>query len=153
MEMIQSRVDIRAIIKNSGQMDVIKNVFLKDYQIKLIPHLNHDETEESEKAKDMTNQEAIDTLIRRHQSGNIPEAEKTIDKFIMQHLDLKFYNKHKPSDVTYDIKQFTGVPKNRNVGGKGESFGEPNTFFKPSNGFKPHPVPTPMQPHVDQDRK
>jgi hypothetical protein len=74
MDQIQSSVDIRSIIKNSGQLNVIKNVFLKDYQIKLIPHINKDHTEESEKAKDLTNQEAIDILLRKVREGDMPES-------------------------------------------------------------------------------
>lgn len=152
MELIQSRVDIRSIIKNSGNLDVIKNVFLKDYQIKLIPHLNRDDTEESEKAKDLTNQEAIDILTRRNQSTDIPEAQKTVDHFIMQHLDEDFYNQHRPDDG-YNIDQFRGYPRNRNVGGRGETPQlAANNMFRPrGDGYHQTPGHNQFVPNVNQN--
>lgn len=93
--MVQSRMDITRIIKNSGQIDVLKNVFLKDYQIKLIPHLTHDDSEESEKAKDLTNEEALDILMSKKVEGANP-----VDLFILQHIDQKFYAKYNKNPAT-----------------------------------------------------
>lgn len=73
-------------------MNVISNVLLRDYQIKLIPHINSDNRDEAEKALDLTNEEALDILKRNQVDGT--EYQRRIDNYIMHHMDEKFYNKY-----------------------------------------------------------
>lgn len=115
-------------------MNVIANVLLKDYQIKLIPHINTDERDEVEKAMDLTNEEALDLLKRNQLDGT--DYQKKIDSYIMLRVDRKFLEKY-----GHEFSQ-SGI--------FGGNFGMSNPG---PGGFSPPPVPGAGFSPVGQVRK
>ena len=94
LESVDRIMDIREMIKNGGNLSVLSNVFLKDYQIKLIPHLDTDEKDENEKAALLTDEEALDILYKGQNSGrNQNEYQKAVDAYLMRHIDEDFLEK------------------------------------------------------------
>lgn len=108
---VHNIIDIKTMIKNGGNLNVLQNVMLKDYQIKLIPHIQKKEKiDENEKALKLTNQEALDTLKRlkevsdkvvpgkpvnpilqkKMENLGISEYSKKIDEYILNHLNEEF---------------------------------------------------------------
>lgn len=80
------------MIQNGANMSVLTNVFLRDYQIKLIPHIKHKDGTESERAIELTNEEALDMLKRSQNYGT--EHQKNIDNYILGKIDKKFVSKY-----------------------------------------------------------
>ena len=91
LESVDRIMDIREMIKNGGNLSVLSNVFLKDYQIKLIPHLDTDDKDENEKAALLSDQEALDILYKGKRDGN--EYQKAVDAYLIRHIDDDFLHK------------------------------------------------------------
>ena len=102
LESVDRIMDIREMIKNGGNLSVLSNVFLKDYQIKLIPHLDTDDKDENEKAALLTDEQALDTLYKGHQTSN--EYQKAVDAYLIRHIDEDFLERFGDEDKIGDYK-------------------------------------------------
>ena len=63
MEVIADRMDVANIIKNECYLDVLNQVLMKPYQLKLISHFKKNKDDETKLAFDIPISGAIDTLI------------------------------------------------------------------------------------------
>lgn len=85
---MQERLDIRRVISNTGNLNVMANIFLDDYQMKLIPFLNKGSEDKDVKAKNIGNKEA---LYKAREEIGKNDYQKAVDSYILKHLDKGFW--------------------------------------------------------------
>lgn len=86
-ETMQERLDIRKVISNAGNLNVMANTFLEDYQMKLIPYLNKDSEEKDFNKRIIGNKEAL--MKAKETQGKNPQ-QLEMDQYIVKHLDEGF---------------------------------------------------------------
>lgn len=87
VETMQERLDIRRVISNSGNLNVMANIFLEGYQLKLIPYLNNKSEDKDVKFGNISNKEALN---KAQDNMGKSEYQKAVDEYILKHLDKDF---------------------------------------------------------------
>lgn len=93
MKAIHQRMDIRNIIINSGNINVLSNVLLEPYQMKLISYLKKEEDENTQDVKRLSVQKAVKLLQENIKNDHKNEIHQKIDEFLIKHLDDEFKEK------------------------------------------------------------
>lgn len=101
IDTMQERLDIRRVISNTGNLNVMANIFLDDYQMKLIPFLNKGSEDKDVKAKNIGNKEA---LYKAREEIGKNDYQKAVDSYILKHLDKGFLD-HYDDGATLNLRE------------------------------------------------
>lgn len=83
MEIIAERMDIGNIVTNSGNINVLSNVLMEPYQMKIISHFKRNDDDETILAAKLPIDEAMRILQTNLREKNGDEIQQRVDQFLV----------------------------------------------------------------------
>jgi hypothetical protein len=83
MEIIAERMDIGNIVTNSGNINVLSNVLMEPYQMKIISHFKRNDDDETILAAKLPIDEAMKILQTNLREKNGDEIQQRVDQFLV----------------------------------------------------------------------
>lgn len=94
MEIIAERMDIGNIVTNSGNINVLSNVLMEPYQMKIISHFKRNDDDETILAAKLPIDEAMKILQTNLREKNGDEIQQRVDQFLVNLMKEDEKNKN-----------------------------------------------------------
>lgn len=111
MEIIAERMDIGNIVTNSGNINVLSNVLMEPYQMKIISHFKRNDDDETILAAKLPIDEAMRILQTNLREKNGDEIQQRVDQFLL--------NLIKEDENSPESQILNAEPNNGSNGGSG----------------------------------